>query len=233
MIQNIIQNPNKSFMGDDTFSEHIESANFKSIKEILEPPMKLVAMSGNYRGMVEMLESMKSNNVWVLHCIRVLYKQMVIRLDEKHFVPLVQERLNCATYLAAQILKLEQEVPVNGNVEMVLRVKHAITKCMLTLSKTLMSQRIKQVVQEKIAEEVAALLGYENRHEILKNLIKFCLLQVEFLKQAYQKENHIFSMIFEETLKFLVYLTITKPYMNKAERCMQIKSFVLEFDTLI
>jgi hypothetical protein len=41
-------------------------------------------------------------------------------------------------------------------------------------------------------------------------------------------------MIFEQTLKFLVYLTITKPYMNKSDKSMQIKGyFVLEFGTLV
>ena len=118
--------------------------------------------------------------------------------------------------------------------DLILQLKFASTKCMLTLSKSLLSQRIKQRVQEKIADDVAVILGYESRHQILKNLIKFCLRQVEFLKEAYQKGNHIFSMIFEQTLKFLVYLTITKPYMNKSEKSMQIKQyFVLEFGTLV
>jgi hypothetical protein len=40
-------------------------------------------------------------------------------------------------------------------------------------------------------------------------------------------------MLFEETLKFLVYLTITKPCMNKAEKSMELKGFVIEFETLV
>jgi hypothetical protein len=41
-------------------------------------------------------------------------------------------------------------------------------------------------------------------------------------------------MLFEQTLKFLVYLTITKPHMAKADKSMLIKGyFVLEFGTLL
>jgi hypothetical protein len=47
---------------------------------------------------------------------------------------------------------------------------------MLTLSKSLLSQKIKFRVQEKIADECTALAGYGSKDEILKNLISFCLL---------------------------------------------------------
>ena len=58
---------------------------------------------------------------------------------------------------------------------MILQLKLAQTKCMLTLSKSLLSQNVKQKFQEKIADDVAVILGLESRNEILKNLIKFSL----------------------------------------------------------
>ena len=100
---------------------------------------------------------------------------------------------------------------------------------MLALSKSLLSQRVKQRVQERIADEVATLAGYPSRHQILTSLISFCLLQIEFLKEAKKHtgsadgQNHIQNILFEQTLKFLVQLTITKPYINKESKTMQIK----------
>ena len=35
------------FKGDDTFGEHIDTANMKSISEILEPILVIIAMIGN------------------------------------------------------------------------------------------------------------------------------------------------------------------------------------------
>ena len=108
---------------------------------------------------------------------------------------------------------------------------------MLTLSKSLLSQKIKQRVQERVADEVATLASYQSRHQILTNLISFCLLQIEFLKEAKKStdcQDHIQNILFEQTLKFLVQLTITKPYINKESKTMQIKQyFMLDFDTLI
>jgi spore coat polysaccharide biosynthesis protein SpsF (cytidylyltransferase family) len=111
---------------------------------------------------------------------------------------------------------------------------------MLTLSKSLLSQKIKQRVQERVADEVATLASYQSRHQILTKLISFCLLQIEFLKEAKKHtgsangQNHVQSILFEQTLKFLVQLTITKPYVNKESKTMQIKQyFMLDFDTLI
>jgi hypothetical protein len=80
LIKQILANPDGSFLNDDTFSEHLESANFKSIKEILIPPMTLIAMSGNCKGLSDMIVSSISSikNAcqlsWVLHTLRVLYK---------------------------------------------------------------------------------------------------------------------------------------------------------------
>ena len=44
-----------SFLEDDSLTEHLESANMKTIKEIIRPAMKLTAMSGNIDSMINFL----------------------------------------------------------------------------------------------------------------------------------------------------------------------------------
>ena len=83
---------------------------------------------------------------------------------------------------------------------------------------------------------IAPLAGFNSRHEILTSLIKFCLLQIETLK-ACQEQNtrsEQIPILFEKTLKILVYLTITKPYINKETKSMSIKGyFIIDFETLL
>lgn len=111
-------------------------------------------------------------------------------------------------------------------------MKYAQTKCMLALAKSLLSQKVKQVVQEKMAEEIAAMAQLESKHQVLSRIISFALLQIDFLKAGGTSGTNCHT--FEQTLKFLVYLTITKPYVEKEARCMHIKSqFIVDFDTLL
>lgn len=106
---------------------------------------------------------------------------------------------------------------------------------MRTVAKSLLSQKIKQRIQEKIADDVASLAGYTSRDQVLTNLIKFCLVQIEVLKASQKESNsNWIPMLFEQTLKILVYLTVTKPYINKETKSMSIKGyFTLDFATLL
>lgn len=47
----------QGFLNDDTFAEHLESANSKSIKEILRVPMMLAAMGGQNQLLTEFMVS--------------------------------------------------------------------------------------------------------------------------------------------------------------------------------
>ena len=47
----------QGFLNDDTFAEHLESANSKSIKEILRVPMMLAAMGGQNQLLMEFMVS--------------------------------------------------------------------------------------------------------------------------------------------------------------------------------
>ena len=54
MSQDTSQNGG-SFLNEDTFAEHLESANSKSIKEILRMPLILAAMGGQNQLLTESL----------------------------------------------------------------------------------------------------------------------------------------------------------------------------------
>ena len=82
---------------------------------------------------------------------------------------------------------------------------------------------------------MAQLAGYQSRDFVLANIIKFCLVQIELLKECQKDGNsNWIPMMFEQTLKVLVYLTVTKPYINKDTKSMTIKGyFTLDFETLV
>jgi hypothetical protein len=47
---------------------------------------------------------------------------------------------------------------------------------MLSVAKSLLSQKIKQKIQQRITDDMATLLGYASRDVVLANVIKFCLV---------------------------------------------------------
>lgn len=53
-----------------------------------------------------------------------------------------------------------------------------VTGCISTLGKSLLTNQVKQVVQEKLAEDLAVLQGMAESSHVLTTLIRFTLLQL-------------------------------------------------------
>ena len=71
--------------------------------------------------------------------------------EEETFVPIVEQRLLAVNKMGSEILKLSQID--SSSCERI--VQFYITKCLLSLSKSLLSQKVKQRVQEKMADDIA------------------------------------------------------------------------------
>lgn len=102
----------------------------------------------------------------------------------------------------------------------------------MALAKSLLTSKVLHQVQSKVAEEIASAASMQGVNDILTKLISFSVLQIEQIRDA--KASGIQSIVFDQALMIVVYLTYTRPQVQKETRSMAIRRlFSIDFDTMV